>query len=176
MFVNKRLVLALVLVLGFVGVSAAQDDAPRCYTLASLSGTYGVVAEYGAHQAMALAVRHFDGKGNTNGTFTVNAPDPASTTGGRKLITGTNVGTYTINCDGTGVITRVLTSSTGVVTTQMDDFVITTATVKNGVLVATTMEDAVRVPSALVPGGVFVTRHYTRRPDGGGSDGDQNQQ
>ena len=165
MFGKKTLVLAIALVfLGLVGVAAA-DDKPQCYTLASLSGTYGVIAEYGAHQAIALAVRHFDGKGNTSGTFTVNAPDPASTTGGRILITGTNVGTYTINCDGTGVITRVLTSSTGVVTTQMDDFVITTADVKDGVFVAKTMEDAVRVPSALVPGGVFVTRYYTRRPD-----------
>jgi hypothetical protein len=99
-------------------------------------------------------------------TFTLNAPDLTSTTGARKIITGTQVGTYTVNCDGTGVETRTLTSSTGVVTTQVDDFLITQAVRRedNGFL-ATGLEDMVRVPSALVPGGLFVFRSYTRRPD-----------
>jgi hypothetical protein len=167
MFKKKSLLALTALVfLGFVGVSAAQEDT-HCYTVASLNGTYGVVGDYGAHVAIALATRHFDGKGNLTGAFTVNAPDPASTTGGRKLITGTQMGTYTVNCDGTGVFTRVLTVN-GVTTNQLDDFVITAAKVKDDQLIATTIEDAQRTPSAIVPGGIFLTRHYTLRPDGGG--------
>jgi hypothetical protein len=75
------------------------------------------------------------------------------------------MGTYTVNCDGTGVFTRILTASNGVHTTQMDDFLITKATMKDGQLVATALEDAQRTPSAIVPGGIFLTRSYTRRPD-----------
>jgi hypothetical protein len=59
--------------LSFVGVSAAQDDA-QCYTLASINGTYGTVATYGSNVALALAVRHYDGKGNFTATFIVNEP------------------------------------------------------------------------------------------------------
>ena len=160
-----RIRVLLIAMLG-LGASAAHADETRCYTEASLRGTYGVVATYGANVALALAVRNFDGKGNLTGTFTLNAPDTTSTTGARKIITGTQVGSYTVNCDGTGLITRTLTSSTGVVTTQLDDFVITQAKVlENGHLLATALEDATRVPSALVPGGLFVFRSYTRRPD-----------
>jgi len=54
----------------------------------------------------------------------VNEPTPGATTGARTIVTGTQVGTYTVNCDGTGVITRTLTASNGVTTTQMDDFII----------------------------------------------------
>ena len=74
------------------------------------------------------------------------------------------MGTYSVNCNGTGVFTRTLTSSTGVVTTQTDDFVITKAE-RGGRLLATALEDAQTTPSALVPGGLFVFRSYTRRPD-----------
>lgn len=165
--VTKKLITtaALGMALGF-GVSAASADETRCYTLASLKGTYALLGTYGANVALALAVRNFDGNGNLTGTFTVNEPDPASTTGGRKIVTGTQVGTYTINCNGTGVITRTLTSSTGVVTTQTDDFLITTAKVTDDdQLLATALEDAQRTPSAIVAGGIFLTRTYTRRPD-----------
>ena len=172
MLVNKSLVLPFVLLLGFVGVSAAQDDAPRCYTLASLNGNYATIGTYGANVALALGVRHYDGKGNFTQTFIVNQPDPASTTGGRKITTGTNVGTYTVNCDGTGVVHK--TTSNGV--HSVDDFVITAAMVKDGQLIATAIDDAQETPSSIVPGGIFLIRHLTRRPDGGGSDGDQNQQ
>jgi hypothetical protein len=120
---------------------------------------------FGAHVALALGLRHFDGNGNLTGTFTLNEPTAGSTTGARTIVTGTNVGTYTVNCDGTGVITRILTTSTGVVTTQMDDFLITKATRRDDHLLATALEDAVRTPSAIVPGGIFVFRSYTRRPD-----------
>jgi hypothetical protein len=167
MFNKKSLFLQTALVFfGFLGVSAAKAEDTDCYSVASLKGTYAVVATYGANVAIALAVRHFDGHGNLTSTFTLNAPDLTSTTGARKIITGTQVGTYTVNCDGTGVETRTLTSSTGVVTTQMDDFLITQAVKQeeDGFL-ATALEDMVRVPSALVPGGLFVFRSYTRRPD-----------
>jgi hypothetical protein len=166
MFSKKSLVLPIALVfLGFVGVSVAQDDA-QCYNLASLNGTYGTVATYGSNVAVALAVRHYDGKGNFTATFIVNQPDPTSTTGGRKLVTGTNVGTYTVNCDGTGVVHKSTTTSNGITANSVDDFVITAATVKGGQLIATTIDDAQETPSAIVPGGVFLIRHLTRRPDG----------
>ncbi len=155
----------LVAMLG-LGISAAQADETHCYTEASLTGTYDVVATYGANVAIAFGVRKLDGKGNLTGTFTLNAPDTTSATGARKIITGTQVGTYTVNCNGTGVITRTLTSSTGVVTVQLDDFLITQARVlDDGQLLAMGLEDAQRTPSALVPGGLFVIRSYTRRPD-----------
>ena len=164
---TKRLIAAAVIVLAsYLGTSTASADETHCYTLASLKGNYAVVATYGANVALALALREFDGKGNLTGTFTLNAPDPTSTTGGRKISTGTQVGTYAVNCDGTGVITRTLTSSLGVVTTQEDDFVITRADKReDGQLLAVALEDATRVPSALVAGGIFVFRSYTRRPE-----------
>jgi hypothetical protein len=164
---TKLLIVAAATVTCFgFGIPAASADETHCYTVASLKGTYGVIATYGANVALALAVRHFDGQGNLTGTFTLNAPDPTSTTGARKISTGTQAGTYTVNCDGTGVETRTATSSTGVIVTQLDDFVITEATrQEDGGFLATALEDAVRTPSALVPGGVFVFRHFTRRPD-----------
>jgi hypothetical protein len=169
MLSKKGLVATTALVfLGFLGASTAKADDTQCYTVASLKGTYAVVGTYGANVALALATRHFDGKGNLTGTFILNEPDPASSTGGRKIVTGTQVGTYTINCDGTGVFTRVLTASNGVTTTQLDDFLITKAKAneKDGQLIATALEDAQRTPSAIVAGGIFLIRSYTRRPDG----------
>jgi hypothetical protein len=153
--------------LALIGTSTAKAYGDtHCYTLASIKGTYAAVATYSANVALALAVRHFDGQGNMTGTFTLNAPVEGSPTGARQIITGTQVGTYVVNCDGTGTITRTLTSSTGVVTTQTDDFLITKAIGRDdGKLLATGLEDATRVPSALVPGGLFVFRSYTRRPD-----------
>ncbi|MGO9946965.1 MAG: hypothetical protein ACLPWG_08975, partial [Steroidobacteraceae bacterium] len=142
--------------MGLITVSTAKadDDDSQCYTVASLKGTYAVLATYGAKVALALAVRHFDGNGNLTGTFTLNEPTPGSTTGGRTIVTGTQVGTYTVNCDGTGVFTRTLTASTGLVTTQTDDFVITKATRRDHHLLATALEDAQRTPSAIVAGGI----------------------
>jgi hypothetical protein len=167
MFNTKRWWVPTALVFGsFLSVSAAQADEAHCYTNASLKGTYAVVTTYSANVALALATRHFDGEGNLTGKFTLNAPVVGSPTGDRKISTGTNVGTYTVNCDGTGTLTRTLKSSTGVITTQTDDFIITKAIERDdGQLLATALEDAQQTPSALVPGGVFVFRSYTRRPD-----------
>jgi hypothetical protein len=49
MFSKKNLVFQILLVLvGFVGVSVGQEDA-RCYTLASIKGTYATVGTYGGN-------------------------------------------------------------------------------------------------------------------------------
>jgi hypothetical protein len=165
---RKNWIVSTVLGLFVFGVSAAKaDDDTHCYTLASLKGVYATIGLYGAHVAEALGVRHFDGQGNLTGTFTLNEPTPGSITGARTIVTGTQKGTYTVDCNGTGVITRTLTTSTGVVTHQMDDFVITKAIREgeDGRLLATALEDAQRTPSAIVAGGIFLTRTYTRRPD-----------
>jgi len=166
MFHTKSLLVLTALVFcGFFSAAKADDDA-QCYTVASLKGTYATIGTYGANLAIALGLRHFDGKGNQTGTFTLNEPTPGSSTGGRTIITGTQVGTYTVNCNGTGVFTRTLTTSNGVKTTQMDDFVITKATAKDDHFLATALQDAQRTPSAIVAGGIFLTRSYTRLPDG----------
>lgn len=167
MFSKKSLVLPMALVCFTLGgMSAAQDDAhdAHCYTLASLQGSYTIIGQYGSHIAMALVRAQLDGKGNFASTFVVNEPDPASTTGGRKLVTGSQTGTYTINCNGTGVITRLVVSTVGTATV-VSDFVITRAVSKDGVLIATELADAQRTPSFIVPGGIFLTRTYTRTPE-----------
>src|SRR2546430_17679320 len=102
---TKRLLVPTALVFIVFGASAVRADGTRCYTNASLKGTYAAVVSYGANVALALAIRHLDGQGNLTGTFTLNAPDLASTTGGRKIITGTQAGTYKIgraSCRGRG--------------------------------------------------------------------------
>ena len=170
----KNLVLKVTLVscalLG-TSVAKAQDhaqwaqDHPQCYNLASIKGSYGTVGTYGANVALAVAVRYYDGNGNFTATFIVNEPDPASTTGGRKIVTGTNVGTYTVNCDGTGQTHKTTTTATGISAESTEDFVITAAKVKHGQLIATSIDDAQETPSAIVPGGIFLIHHLTRRPD-----------
>ena len=107
-----------------------------------------------------------DGQGNVTATYIVNEPTPGSTTGERTIVKGTNVGTYTVNCDGTGVVTRKTVTSTGIVAFQQDDFIITGAIARYGQApLATTVVDAQRTPSAIVPGGIFLTRTYTLLPD-----------
>jgi hypothetical protein len=167
-----RLILVAFALLSLVSANAqADDDASPCFTLESLEGSYAVVGHYGANVAISLGTRVFDGDGGVTGTSIVNEPTPGSTTGARTIITAVQVGTYTVNCEGTGVITRTLTASNGVVTTQTDDFVITSGVSErshrgegNERLVATSMVDAQTVPSAIVAGGIFLTRTYTRLP------------
>ena len=93
----------------------------------------------------------------------MNEPLAGSTTGARTLVSGTQAGTYTVNCDGTGVITRILTVGT-TQTEQFDDFVITHAIFEHGHLIATGIADATRTPSTIVAGGIFLTRAWTRIP------------
>ena len=147
-------------------VSARAQDAPPCFDLASLRGNYTIIGTYGANVAIALAKRYMDGKGNLTGTFIVNEPLAGSTTGARNIVSGTQVGTYTVNCDGTGVITRILTVGT-TQTEQFDDFVITGAIFEDGHLIATSVTDATRTPSTKVAGGIFLTRVWTRLPSHG---------
>jgi hypothetical protein len=152
---------ALALML-LASVAPAMSQGP-CFTLASLKGSFAVVGTYGANEAIAFGKRTVDRDGNFTGTFLVNKPTPGSTTGDRTIVTGTQAGTIAVNCDGTGVITRILTVS-GVQTTQMDDFVITGAKQEDGELIATTIADAQRTPSTIVAGGIFLTRTWTRVP------------
>ena len=167
MFSKKCLfVPAALIFMSFLGVSTAQAQRqPGCYTVASLQGTYAIVGNYGSNVAIALGLRQLDGNGNLTGTFTVNEPTAGSTTGERTIVTGKQKGTYTVNCNGTGVITRIVTLADGSSATQMDDFIITGAIVQGGQVFVTTLTDAQRVPSFVVPGGIFLTRSYTRLPD-----------
>lgn len=163
---NFVALLCLVFLCATTARSQDQDHS-ECYTPASLQGSYAIIGHYGDHLAIALTEGQFDGKENFKATFIINEPDPASTTGARKLVSGSQTGTYTINCDGTGVITRFVKLSNGETGTVVSDFIIT-----KGVrsrrdkeeLVATALEDAQRTPSFIVPGGVFLTRTYTRLP------------
>jgi hypothetical protein len=166
MFSKKSLIVAAVL--SFLGVSAANAQTPACYTNASLQGEYALVGTYGANVAIAFSKRYFDGNGNVTATFLVNEPTAGSTTGARTLVTGSQIGTYTVNCDGTGQITTMLATSTGVAATQTYDLIITGAVVQGGgvdaVLLATALVDAQETPSAIVSGGIFLTRSYTLLP------------
>jgi hypothetical protein len=175
MLKKMLLVPAALLFVNFLGVPAANAEPQQCFTLDSLDGNYAVIGTYGANVALALAVRHFDGKGNLTGSFVLNEPTPGSTTGARTIVTGTQVGTYTVNCDGTGVITRTVTASNGVTATQTDNFIITKAKIEHSRSgqdrsIATALVDAQQTPSAIVPGGIFLTRSYTRLPDDVGDD------
>ena len=156
---------AVLISLSVLGAGTAGAAEPLCYTLASLQGTWTSITEYGAKVGVAYAKRTIDENGNMTGVFVQNQPVVGDATGARLMSNGTAKGVYKINCDGTGTITRTVTSSLGVVTFPVDDFIVTKAIVKRKKLVATEILDAQRTPSALVPGGVFVTRIHTRVPD-----------
>jgi hypothetical protein len=141
----------------------AQNTGCR-YSIASLQGTYAVVLTYGANVAAGQQIEQLDGKGNVTRTGPINQPVTGSTTGERSVSPVTSVGTYTVNCDGTGVVTRVVTQANGASANTVDDIMITTAEKNNGVWIATTISDMQRTPSSVVPGGIFVTRVHTRLP------------
>ena len=168
---SRKMTLPVALCLAFfcaTTTKAQNKDHSNCYTLASLQGHYAIIGHYGAALAVALTEAQFDGKGNFKSTFIVNEPDTTSTTEARKLVSGSQTGTYTINCDGSGVITRFVTLSNGTTGTVVSDFIITKAVRSpsdHGSLLAEAVEDAQQTPSFIVPGGVFLTRTYTRLPD-----------
>ncbi len=169
---NKKnlLVLAALIVTSFLGVPAAnaqiQHHCYQGYTLASLQGHYAVIGNYGANVAIAFGERYLDGQGNFTATYIINEPTAGSTNGERTLVKGTQEGTYTVNCDGTGVINRKFMTTTGLVAYQQDDFIITGATARFGQApLATTIIDAQRTSSVIVPGGIFLTRTWTLLPD-----------
>ena len=171
MFIKKSLFVAgLVIFTSSLGTSVANAQInPACpYTLASLQGSYALVGNYGANVAIAIGTRSYDGNGNLTGTSLINEPTAGSTTGARTLVTTKQTGTYTVNCDGTGQFSRVVTTNTGITTTQVDDFVITAAirpTHAGLPIIATSIADAQQLPSAIVAGGIFLTRVQTRLPD-----------
>jgi hypothetical protein len=161
---KKRIITFAITIASFLTtVSVRAQDQHPCFDLGSLRGNYAIVGTYGANVAVALGKRYVDGAGNLTGTFIVNEPVAGSPTGDRKIVSGTQAGTYTVNCDGTGVITRVLTVGT-TQTEQFDDFVITGGIMEDGHLIATSIADANRTPSAIVAGGIFLTRVWTRLP------------
>jgi hypothetical protein len=171
-FNRKRLFVPVALVFAtFLGVSAANAQNSTCpYTLASLQGTYAIIGNYAGNIALAIGVETLDGQGNFTQTKTVNQPTAGSTTGARTITNTTSTGTYTVNCNGTGVYTRAVTNlTTGVVTTAVNDFVITTAVRSLGgegnLMIATSLTDAQETPSAIVAGGVFLFFNHTRLAD-----------
>jgi hypothetical protein len=161
----------VLIVFGFFGISTANAAGPQCYNLASLQGNYAIITNYGDNVAKALGWRYYDGNGNFTGSFVINEPKAGSTTGERTLVSGSQTGTYIVSCDGTGVVTRVVTLSDGTTATQADDFVITGAMVIRNPpffpweLIATALEDAGRIPSPIVSSGLFVTHKWTRLPN-----------
>jgi len=166
MFSTKSLNMPVTALLcSFLGAATASAQSPTCYTKESLQGTWATLTIYGSNIALALVAGTLDAEGRMNRTFTLNAPTTGSTTGERTITTGLNVGTLDVNCDGTGVFTRVLTASTGATANQFDDFFITASIEKDGKLIATQITDAVRVPSLLVQPGIFASRIHYRRPD-----------
>jgi hypothetical protein len=169
MFSKKRLFVPAALILtAFFGVSAANAQDPSCpYSLASLQGSYAVLVNYGASVAIGLQPEFLDGKGNLTRTGVLNQPTAGSTTGARTVATVSSKGTYTVNCNGSGTITRIVTRPDGSTASAIDDFIITAASNKFFWLpaIATTIVDAQRDPSVILPGGVFVTRVHTRLSD-----------
>jgi hypothetical protein len=161
---------AAILIASLLGVSAANAEDAKCrYTLASIHGEYAIVVTYlPTFAAVAIGTRSYDGAGNMTGTFIVNGPTAGSTTGARTITKGTQVGTYTVNCDGTGVITRTTKLATGQINTYVDDFV-TTAAVPTwgGVNIATTITDVAENPTTAgaAPAGLYQTRVQTRLPN-----------
>ncbi len=165
--INKIFALApaAMVVLGLAGGAPLRaQTTPACYTLESMQGSFAVIGTYGANIAIALGVRNHDANGNIAATFLNNQPVVGSPTGERSTVAGTNRGSFTMNCDGTGVVTRVATAN-GVSTPAFDDFLITEGAVVNGKLVAMAVTDMQRIPAGTVPGGVFLVRRYVRRPE-----------
>ena len=149
----------------FLGVSTANAQNTRCYTLESLQGSYGVANTYGANVALGLQAESLDGSGNLTRTGILNQPTAGSTIGQRTVAIVTSTGTYTVNCDGSGTITRLVTRPDGSTASASDDFLIIAAIEKDGRLIATKVVDVQRDPSVIVPGGIFLTRTHTLRPN-----------
>jgi len=171
MFNTKELFIGLALVLVVVPrASAAQrEDNDDCYTVASVQGSWAVVTTFGANFAKALGTRTVDRSGAFTGTALINAPANTTSpgavsflswTGARTITHVTQQGYFTVNCDGTGTVTRILNGTTQ----QIDDFVITRGVVEHGRLIATEIQDLQEVPSAATQGSFFVTRVHTRQP------------
>jgi|GraSoiStandDraft_57_1057295.scaffolds.fasta_scaffold280495_2 hypothetical protein len=169
---RRRWIPISIAVLGFIwtlpqAVLGQQDVAGMPehhlgYTVQSLRGNYAAIATYGGNAARALGVQVFDGAGNLKGSAIVNQPGPDGT---RSVVSISFTGTYTVNGDGTGVMSLTITLPNGTTADATEDFVITKAKLRDRVLIATEVIDAQEQPSTVIPGGVFVTHTYTRRPE-----------
>ena len=151
-------------VLGRAQSASGQEewsDDSRGYTLASFRGNFGVTATYGANIAAALGTQTFDGHGNLKGSAIVNQP---AANGARIVVNISFTGTYTVNRDGTGVMSLTITLPNGTTANATEDFVVTKGKLRQGMPIATEIVDAQEQPSTVIPGGVFVTHTYTRRP------------
>ena len=157
---------AVLITAAFLGAAEAHAQNTRCYTLESLQGSYGVVIDYGANVAAGIQAETLDGKGNLTRTGINNQPVVGSPTGLRTVAAVTSVGTYTVNCDGTGTINRIVTRADGSTAAAADDFLVTKSIERDGRLVATAIFDIQKDPSVIVPGGIFLTRTHTLRPTG----------
>ena len=160
---------AAILLASFLCVSTANAQGDLCpYTLNSLQGKYAIVVTYlPTFAAVAIGTRYYDGAGNLTGTFIVNGPKAGSTTGARTITKGTQVGTYTVNCDGTGAITRTVTLATGQIETFVDDFVTTASVSQFGMMISTSITDVAENPTTAgaAPAGLYQTRVQTRLPN-----------
>ena len=166
MFKAKCLFVPAAMIAALFGVSAANAQDPACpYTLSSLQGPYSVVLTYGANVAAGFQMETLDGKGNLTRTGVINQPTAGSTTGARTVIPVNTVGTYTVNCNGTGTFMKSVTLPDGSKASASDDFIITSAIKQEGRLIATSITDLQRDPSVIIPGGIFVTRVHTRLPE-----------
>src|SRR5215471_12717672 len=126
---ERRLFCAVALIVVALS-SASTQTIPgefSCYTVASLQGAYSIVVNYGANLALRLQPQTLDGKGNLTRTGILNQPTLGSFTGERTIGTVSSKGTYTVNCNGSGVITRVVTKPDGTTVPEVDDFLITEA-------------------------------------------------
>jgi hypothetical protein len=145
----KKLLLTLIILsVSFClnGVVYAQE-----FTNESFQGNYAFSSSSGG-RAVVFGVNFADGNGNASG--------PAvQRVGGRRYEVNLE-GTYTVNADGTGIMTGTISDEAGTSPEQTLDFVIMQAEVVNGVKLATEIFVVQRLP--LGPPPAFT---YKRLPD-----------
>lgn len=168
----SALTLVLLLLIGFArsnsgtvlasqeGNEAAQEH--YSYSVASIKGTYAFVGTYAGRVAANWGVVTFDGLGSVKGSVTVNQPNADGT---RNIVKVGLAGTDTVNPNGTGNVSFVVTFPDGHTANVTEDLVITKAEVHQGMLIATAMFEAQEQPSVVLSGKIFVTHTYSRIPD-----------
>ncbi len=119
---------------------------------------------HGSRAGLGIQAEILDGKGGLTSTGPLNQPTAGSATSQRTVAAVTSNGTYSVNCNGTGTINRIVNRPDGNTATASDDFIITRGIEKSGKLIATTIIDVQRDPSVILLGGVFLTRVHTLRP------------
>ena len=109
---NRKLLASLaLLIVGALSVrSARANDADQeVYNLASFHGDYAVVGAGGSNVAALLGTLTADGHGGVSGSALANLPGPTA----RTLVQITYSGTYSVNPDGTGLMTLTVTLPSG---------------------------------------------------------------